>query len=158
MPQPDTQLVRFRIDPQLRDQAAAVCTSHGMELPDLLRLVVTRIARDGAIPAGLLDQAGRRTEQAPFLEYDARLWTRLQPQLSAEVALALLSRFIADCSTWLDEAKQQSKPDRPKVKLLEAERAGALRLRQSLDVTNAEQVSEVLQTYGPKVRDMQERA
>lgn len=155
MPQPDTQLVRFRMDPQLRDQAVEVCTTQGLELADVLRTLVTRIARDGAIPAGLLDAAVPRRDHAPFLDYDARLWASLQPQLCAEIALALLSRFIADCSTRIDEGAQERKPDRALLKRLDTERAEAIRLRQQLDVTDAAQVGEALQAYGQKVQDMQ---
>src|SRR5207248_7354800 len=46
----DTEFTRFRINPALRDQAMQVCARLGVELSDVLRALVTRIAHDGAIP------------------------------------------------------------------------------------------------------------
>src|SRR5438445_13175806 len=46
----DSEFTRFRINPALRDQAMQVCARLGVELSDVLRALVTRIAHDGAIP------------------------------------------------------------------------------------------------------------
>jgi antitoxin component of RelBE/YafQ-DinJ toxin-antitoxin module len=48
----DSELVRFRIDPTIRDKAAKVCAGHGLELNDVLRAIVTKIAKEGKVPIG----------------------------------------------------------------------------------------------------------
>jgi antitoxin component of RelBE/YafQ-DinJ toxin-antitoxin module len=48
----DSELVRFRIDPTIRDRAAKVCAGHGLELNDVLRAIVTKIAKEGKVPIG----------------------------------------------------------------------------------------------------------
>ena len=46
----DAELIRFRLDPQVRERAEEVCAHLGYELRDVLRATVARIARDGALP------------------------------------------------------------------------------------------------------------
>ena len=101
----DTELIRFRIDPEIRDKAEEVCSALGHELHDVLRAAVIRIARDGALPFDLgAGPAAPAAGAIPFYHYDERRWGSMKPQIDAEVALALLARFIADCSTRLDQA------------------------------------------------------
>ncbi len=45
--------VRARIDDDLRNQAAAVLEGIGLSVSDVIRVVLTRIAKDKAIPLGL---------------------------------------------------------------------------------------------------------
>lgn len=42
--------VRARIDPNLRDDAAAVLNELGLTISDVMRMTLTRIAREKAIP------------------------------------------------------------------------------------------------------------
>src|SRR5436309_14992587 len=108
----DTELVRFRINPELREKAAKVCADLGLELNDVLRAFVTRIARDGALPFDLGSAATPpEPGHTPFHDYDARLWSSIKPQIDAEVAIGLLARFIAHCSTRIDEAAEGAAPD-----------------------------------------------
>ena len=46
----ENAVVRARIDPALRDEAAAVLASMGLTVSDVVRLTLTRIARDKALP------------------------------------------------------------------------------------------------------------
>jgi DNA-damage-inducible protein J len=45
--------VRARIDDDIRIEASAVLENIGLSLSDVIRVVVTRIAKDKAIPIGL---------------------------------------------------------------------------------------------------------
>lgn len=149
----DTELIRFRIDPQVRDKAEAVCSRLGYELRDILRATVARIARDNVLPFELgADAAPAPAAAVPFHDYNERLWAGIKPQVDAEVALALLMRFIALCSTRLDEESDTPQPDAQRVARLTQQREEARRLRLELDVTDAAAVQAVLDTYGPLVR------
>lgn len=149
----DTELIRFRIDPQVRDKAEAVCSHLGYELRDVLRATVARIARDNVLPFELgADAAPAPAAVVPFHDYNERLWAGIKPQVDAEVALALLMRFIALCSTRLDKESDTPQPDAQRVARLTRQREEARRLRLELDVTDAAAVQAVLDTYGPLVR------
>ena len=149
----DTELVRFRINPELREKAAKVCADLGLELNDVLRALVTRIARDGAFPFDLGATPTRPPlGHTPFHDYDARLWSSIKPQVDAEVAIALLARFIADCSTRIDEAGDGGAPDPELVARLSRDRDDARKLRRDLDVSDSGAVSQVIDKYGPLVR------
>ena len=147
----DTELIRFRIDTELRQRAAKVCANHGLELSDVLRAFVTRIARDAALPTDLDLSVSHTPVAAPFGDYDAQRWTGIKPRVDAEVALALLARFIADCSTQIDEAANGA-PDRETVARLTKDRDDARRLRRNLDVSDPAAIRGVIDKYGPLVR------
>lgn len=46
-------LVQTRIDPDLKDRAAAVLESMGLTVSDAVRILLTRVATEGALPVGL---------------------------------------------------------------------------------------------------------
>ncbi len=48
-----TAFVRARIDQTLKDDAAAVLEQMGLTVSDLVRITLTRVARDGAVPFDL---------------------------------------------------------------------------------------------------------
>jgi addiction module RelB/DinJ family antitoxin len=148
----DTELIRFRIDTSIRDAAAAVCADRGFELVDVLRALVTRIARDGTLPFEPSAAGGSTSAQAPFQDYDPRLWRSIKPRVEAEVALTMLARFIADCSTRIDEEGARPEPDSNLVSRLTQQREQARRLSQVLNVTDANAIAKVLAHYGPLLR------
>jgi DNA-damage-inducible protein J len=45
-----TAFVRARIDEKIRDDAAAVLDEMGLTVSDVVRMTLTRVARDGALP------------------------------------------------------------------------------------------------------------
>ena len=47
---PATALVQTRIDPALKERAAAVLDNMGLTVSDAVRILLTRIANDGALP------------------------------------------------------------------------------------------------------------
>jgi addiction module RelB/DinJ family antitoxin len=148
----ETELIRFRIDPVLAQQAEQVCAKLGFELRDVLRATVTRIARDQVMPFDMNALASAEARRRPFYEYDERLWASIKPPIDAEVALALLARFIADCSTRIDDAEQADRVDRQQLKTLTKAREEARAIKLALDVTDAQAVQRVLDRFGPLVR------
>jgi DNA-damage-inducible protein J len=45
-----TAFVRARIDERVRDQAAAVLGDMGLTVSDVIRITLTRVAKEGALP------------------------------------------------------------------------------------------------------------
>jgi addiction module RelB/DinJ family antitoxin len=148
----ETELIRFRIDPALAQQAEQVCAEFGFELRDVLRATVTRIARDHVVPFDMKASASSEARRRPFYEYDERLWATMKPPIDAEVALALLARYIANCSTRIDEAEQADRVDRQQLKALARTREEARAIKLALDVTDSAAVQRVLDRFGPLVR------
>ncbi len=47
---PANALVQTRIDPEIKDEAAAVLQAIGLTVSDAVRLMLTRVAREKALP------------------------------------------------------------------------------------------------------------
>ena len=52
-----TALVQTRIDPNVKDQAAQTLEAMGLSVSDAVRILLTRIAKDGMLPSGLIPDA-----------------------------------------------------------------------------------------------------
>ncbi|GAA4355593.1 type II toxin-antitoxin system RelB/DinJ family antitoxin [Variovorax defluvii] len=50
-------LVQTRIDAELKERATAVLDNIGLTVSDVMRMVLTRVANEGALPAGLVVDA-----------------------------------------------------------------------------------------------------
>jgi DNA-damage-inducible protein J len=46
-------VVRSRIDAEVKEQATAVLDTMGLSVSDLMRIVLTRVAKEGAVPFDL---------------------------------------------------------------------------------------------------------
>lgn len=46
-------LIQTRIDPAVRDKASLVLAQMGLTVSDAVRMLLTRVANEGALPAGL---------------------------------------------------------------------------------------------------------
>lgn len=150
LPAMDSEIERFRLDPEIRQRAAEVCARQGHELSDVLRQLVSHIAQEGVIP---FEMPSLSPEASTPTFDDERLWGAMKPQLEAEVAIAVLDRFIADCSTSIDEAAAPQ-DDHSFLARLAQEREAARQLRARLDVTDRLAVQAVLEKYVPLVRRM----
>lgn len=51
---PPSTFVRTRIDQQIKDEAAAVLEAMGLTVSDAVRMLLTRIALEQALPSGLV--------------------------------------------------------------------------------------------------------
>ena len=57
-----TSMLHVRVDDKIKAEAAANLSNYGLTLSDAVRILLTRIAREGALPAGLTcDQAAYDT-------------------------------------------------------------------------------------------------
>ncbi|MET3918681.1 DNA-damage-inducible protein J [Variovorax sp. OAS795] len=50
-------LVQTRIDAEVKERATAVLDNIGLTVSDVMRIVLTRVAKEGALPAGLIVDA-----------------------------------------------------------------------------------------------------
>jgi antitoxin component of RelBE/YafQ-DinJ toxin-antitoxin module len=144
--------LQFRLHRDVADKANAICARHGVQLADVLRGVVTRIATEGSLPSQAVTHHAAGQTPLPFDRYDARLWDALQLSINAELAVELLAACIADCSAQLAEIDPARKPHRELADRLERKRREALQLRQTLDVNDADAVAAVLRAYGRSTR------
>ena len=72
-----TAFVRARIDPKLRDEASEVLAEFGLTVSDLVRMTLTRVARDRAVPLELRvpnaeTRAAMRESRALMKKHNAR--------------------------------------------------------------------------------------
>lgn len=72
-----TGFVRARIDVKLKDEAAAVLAEFGLTVSDVVRMTLTRVAKDGAVPLELKvpnaeTQAAIREARALMKRHNAR--------------------------------------------------------------------------------------
>lgn len=149
----DFEFIRFRIDPAIHEKAAKACSRLGLEVNDVLRALVTRIARDGTVPFDIGASAPPPArERTSFHDYDPALWGTIKPRVEAEAALSLLMRFIADCSFRIDEEAAQRSPNRDLLDRLRDQHAEAKRLLRELDVNDRHAVNQLLQKYGSLLR------
>jgi DNA-damage-inducible protein J len=57
-----TSMLHVRVDDKITAEAAANLTNYGLTVSDAVRILLTRIAKEGALPAGLTsDQAAYDT-------------------------------------------------------------------------------------------------
>jgi DNA-damage-inducible protein J len=54
---PSNALVQTRIDPEIRDRAAAVLDRVGLSVSDAVRILLTRTANEGVLPFDVSDKA-----------------------------------------------------------------------------------------------------
>ena len=50
-------LIQTRIDAEVKERATAVLDNIGLTVSDVMRIVLTRVAKEGALPAGLVVDA-----------------------------------------------------------------------------------------------------
>ena len=127
-------MVRFRVDRALKAHAEQLCASLGMELNDVLRILVRRIAMEGAIPFDLnRPNQSPSDARAPFDRYGPFLQEDLA-HLKAESVLTLLATFAANRARRIAVERRQAKPNQNKIDQLRREATEAMHLRRSLDV------------------------
>jgi antitoxin component of RelBE/YafQ-DinJ toxin-antitoxin module len=142
------QLLFFRIDSKIAERAHRMAAQRGMDLPDVLRMMLTKAVRIGnfSIDQDSAVQA-RAQEEEPFDAYEPRYWAEARPHLDAEMALAVLHQAIAQRTTELEEASASREPDLDQVEQLRDERDGAIALLASFDPEDGEMVSAVLERF-----------
>jgi addiction module RelB/DinJ family antitoxin len=143
------EIIRFRVDPEVKEKVTAVCEKLGFDLSEVLRAVMGRIAETGTLPVELGSTDEPRSQRAPFGEYSERLWREYQ-FVDAEVALSLLDRFIARSAAQLDAEHSGVEPNPGTIETLKRVIAEARQLTQTLDPEDTEAIGTVLAAYGPQ--------
>lgn len=142
-------IIRFRINREIAEKAHRMAAERGMELPDVMRMMLTKAVRIGDFS---IDQEREATpEQAgdrPFGTYEPRYWDPLKDALDAEAALALLHQSIADRTAWLDDNLEPKAPDVQQLERIRDERDEACRLLAAFDPKDRETVQSVFRKFG----------
>jgi len=139
----ETEMVRFRIEGELKKRAEAVCARTGMDLNDVLRTLVRRIVTDGAIPFDV-NTSGRVAEPrgVPYAQYGEFLTEDLA-HLKAESAISLLASFAADRAHRIATEKRKARPNRANLKRWAAEARDAMNYRRTMNTRDDKLVSKV---------------
>ena len=110
--------------------------ARGTELPDVLRMMLTRAVQLRDFTIDLADHEESPKRREPVDPFEPRYGGPYKATIDAELALALLRRSLADASARQDEARQTDPQDQHKQEReqLSRERQEALRLLADHDV------------------------
>lgn len=134
----ETELIRFRCDPSIKNDAAAVCDRVGFELGDVLRAVVIRIARDGALPVELRMPAPEGAG-VPFFKRNETLWKDFQ-HIEGEVLLESLIRFVASQAAKISAEKDKARPNQERIARWKKLGDEAMKINRTLNIRDREAV------------------
>lgn len=129
-------MVRFRVDSRLKQRAESICAALGMDLNDVLRILLRRIAMEEAIPFNLNAPARLpKDAQVPFAHYGDFLQQDLK-HLAAESVISLLATFVAKRARQMTAERGKPKPNATKIEQWNTEATEAMQLRRSIDTTD----------------------
>jgi hypothetical protein len=126
-------LLRYAVDRDLFEAAEKVCTDLELDLIEVMRELLRRIALERAIPFELGTAVRIQGDAAPFTRYSAFLEADLAP-LEPELVLARLGTFIAERSARIAEANAAPEPDEEQIASWTRELDEAIALHRTLDV------------------------
>ena len=139
----ETEMVRFRIEGELKKRAEHACARRGMELNDVLRTLVRRIALDGAIPFDMNAPASvAEPGGTPFDRYGEFL-TQDLAHLKAESVISLLASFVANRARLIATENRKVRPNRAKLSKWESEAREAMNYRRTMNTKDAKVVAKV---------------
>jgi addiction module RelB/DinJ family antitoxin len=147
----ESGLVRFMVDPEIRARAEQVCAHLGLDLNEVLRAFLVRVARDGKLPFAPepASQPDRRDRPAPFSTYDPRAWAPLAPVLNAELAVEVLDHVVASSMAQIQAARAAGISSDEKQA---AERlAGASTARLALEPSDNNAIASLLNTFAAQL-------
>lgn len=144
----DTTVLSFRVDEALRRQAVAICQQQHIDLNDVLRTLIRRIAMEGALPFNLDAPARSETVQrVPFDDYGDFLNTDLA-HLEVEALISLLARLVADRARRIVAEQRKRSPDPANIKRWAGEIAAAMQIRRGkVDLTQPARVDQLQQRF-----------
>ena len=146
------ELIRVRVDSALKSVAESVCREHELTLPEVLRTVVRRIARDRRLPFEVEAPPPPDDALVPFGR-DTPLLAGDLADLKAELALHLLATFIADRARRLAEGREQGTGDAKRLARWERELREAVMHHRTLDATDPALVDEVEARFRALLRE-----
>lgn len=139
---PELTFIRFRIAEDERARAEGVCLEHGIDLHDLLRAVVRRIALEKTIPEDFRPRGQPQRESVPFVGGTPFL-ARDVAHLRAERVFGLLAEFIAQRSREIAEERDKREPDAQQLDQWSKELRAAVKYHRTLDPDDADLVGSV---------------
>ncbi|RZL86610.1 MAG: hypothetical protein EOP82_29320 [Variovorax sp.] len=139
-------IIRFHVDHEIAERAHQMARAQGMELPDALRMMLTRAVRNRKFSIDLADNHQTPKEHEHLDPFERRYWAPLKDALDAELAIALLHQAIADASARWDEARRTGSEKAQEQ--ASQERQEALRLLANYDVSNKDATEDVLKGLG----------
>ncbi|ODV42450.1 addiction module antitoxin [Cupriavidus sp. UYMMa02A] len=92
-----TSMLHIRVDDELKAQAAQSLASIGLTVSDAVRILLTRIAKEGGLPAGLT------TDPA---SYDAWFRAKVQEALADPAPALPHDRVMADAQALIDRKRR----------------------------------------------------
>lgn len=144
----DSTQLRIRIDRAIADKAHKMARSLGMELPDVVRMMLTEAVRIGDFSIAPGERRPTGQADRPFYEYDERQWNSMKTVLDAELALALVNQYIASHTLQIEAAAERGEPHARRIEQLIRERDEARRVLATLDPADAGAVRAILQQFG----------
>ena len=151
-------IIRFRLDREIAERAHRMAAQQGLELPDVLRMMVNRAVRTGtfSVDRDRDSPAGTGTALPASEAYEPRYWSDALAALDAETALAVLYQFIAERTARLDEGSTHQAPDMQQLGRWRDERDEAAAWLAAFDPKDGAVVAQVLARFSPaSLQDLQ---
>lgn len=95
-----TSMLHVRVNEQVKNEAAEKLESIGLSLSDAVRILLTRIAREGGLPPGLV---------ADNASYDAWFKAKVQEALSDATPTVPHEQVVDDIQALLDRKRNAAR-------------------------------------------------
>ena len=92
-----TLMLHLRVDGQLKTEAAESLAKFGLTVSDAVRILLTRVTKEGGLPAGLTADADA---------HDAWFRSKLQEALDGRRPTVLHLRVMADAQALIDRKRR----------------------------------------------------
>jgi len=92
-----TSMIHVRVDDQLKAQASDALSGVGLTLSDAVRILLTRVAAEGGLPAGLTADPDA---------YDAWFRTKVQEALDDQRPATPQAQVMQDAQALIDEKRR----------------------------------------------------
>jgi addiction module RelB/DinJ family antitoxin len=137
-----TDIIRFRIEEDIKARAENICARLGMEMNDVLRTLVRRIALDKAIPFDM--HTTFRVEEPSRSPFDL---TDDLAHLKAEAVISLLWIFAAKRARQIALENRKPRPNRKQNTKWETEAEEAMEYSRTMDTRDDKLVAKVEQRF-----------
>lgn len=146
----NSPIIRFRIDRNIAERAHRMAAENGLELPDVMRMMLTKAVRLGDFSIDRDTNSGpARPKGRPTEAYEPRYWAEVKAPLDSETALAVLHQTIAEQTARLDKGLALANPEPQKLKQIRRERDEARALLAAFDPRDSTAVAQILARYAP---------
>jgi antitoxin component of RelBE/YafQ-DinJ toxin-antitoxin module len=146
----DSLNFHLRIDRAIAEKAMKMAHARGMELPDVIRMMLAKAVRLGDFS---IDEDRPQVHQVaestrPYFAYDERQWDTMKSVLDAELALALLDQYIAAHTLRIEDLAAAAEPDAGEIARLKQEREDARNILATVDPVDANAIRDILARFG----------